>query len=110
MRNTMADFWRMVWEQNVRMIVMVTALRHKDIVREALLIGVYVCACVGGSVLVLKEPADVWGNVLISFHELDKIFSFSDFFPCNNVLPLRSRNVSCTAKLTDLSFLGELTL
>uniref|UniRef100_A0A3Q1EFF4 protein-tyrosine-phosphatase n=1 Tax=Acanthochromis polyacanthus TaxID=80966 RepID=A0A3Q1EFF4_9TELE len=30
--NTMADFWRMVWEQNVRIIVMVTALRHKDIV------------------------------------------------------------------------------
>ncbi|KAM8754463.1 receptor-type tyrosine-protein phosphatase V-like [Acanthopagrus schlegelii] len=32
MHNTMADFWRMVWEQNVRIIVMVTALRHKDIV------------------------------------------------------------------------------
>ncbi|XP_029974537.1 receptor-type tyrosine-protein phosphatase V-like isoform X2 [Salarias fasciatus] len=30
--NTTADFWRMVWEQNVRIIVMVTALRHKDIV------------------------------------------------------------------------------
>lgn len=30
--NTVADFWRMVWEQNVRIIVMVTALRHKDIV------------------------------------------------------------------------------
>ncbi|KAM9855949.1 receptor-type tyrosine-protein phosphatase V-like isoform 3-T4 [Aulostomus maculatus] len=30
--NTMADFWRMVWEQNVRIIIMVTALRHKDIV------------------------------------------------------------------------------
>ncbi|XP_068453855.1 receptor-type tyrosine-protein phosphatase V-like [Clinocottus analis] len=28
--NTTADFWRMVWEQNVRIIVMVTALRHKD--------------------------------------------------------------------------------
>lgn len=79
MHNTMADFWRMVWEQNVRIIVMVTALRHKDIVREAHLIGVFVCACVGGSVLVLKEPADVWGNVLISFHELDKIFSFQCF-------------------------------
>nr|XP_046251791.1 receptor-type tyrosine-protein phosphatase V-like [Scatophagus argus]XP_046251792.1 receptor-type tyrosine-protein phosphatase V-like [Scatophagus argus]XP_046251794.1 receptor-type tyrosine-protein phosphatase V-like [Scatophagus argus]XP_046251795.1 receptor-type tyrosine-protein phosphatase V-like [Scatophagus argus] len=32
LRNTMADFWRMVWEQNVRIIIMVTALRHKDIV------------------------------------------------------------------------------
>lgn len=30
--NTMADFWRMVWEQNVRIIVMVTALTHKNIV------------------------------------------------------------------------------
>ncbi|KAK2851581.1 hypothetical protein Q5P01_007857 [Channa striata] len=30
--NTMADFWRMVWEQNVRIIVMVTPLRHKDAV------------------------------------------------------------------------------
>ncbi|XP_058499119.1 receptor-type tyrosine-protein phosphatase V-like [Solea solea] len=30
--NTMADFWRMVWEQNVQIIVMVTALKHKDIV------------------------------------------------------------------------------
>ncbi|XP_074500056.1 receptor-type tyrosine-protein phosphatase V-like [Sebastes fasciatus] len=28
--NTVVDFWRMVWEQNVRIIVMVTALRHKD--------------------------------------------------------------------------------
>uniref|UniRef100_UPI003AAB7A26 receptor-type tyrosine-protein phosphatase V-like n=1 Tax=Centroberyx gerrardi TaxID=166262 RepID=UPI003AAB7A26 len=32
LHNTMADFWRMVWEQNVRIIVMVTALRHKDTV------------------------------------------------------------------------------
>lgn len=32
LHHTMADFWRMVWEQNVRIIVMVTALRHKDIV------------------------------------------------------------------------------
>ncbi|KAF3860628.1 hypothetical protein F7725_000883 [Dissostichus mawsoni] len=32
LNNTMADFWRMVWEQNVRIIVMVTALKHKDIV------------------------------------------------------------------------------
>ncbi|XP_068997264.1 receptor-type tyrosine-protein phosphatase V-like isoform X1 [Embiotoca jacksoni] len=30
--NTTADFWRMVWEQNVRILVMVTALRHKNIV------------------------------------------------------------------------------
>ncbi|XP_015239234.1 PREDICTED: receptor-type tyrosine-protein phosphatase V-like isoform X1 [Cyprinodon variegatus] len=28
--NTVADFWRMVWEQNVRIIVMVTALRQKS--------------------------------------------------------------------------------
>ncbi|XP_019746742.1 receptor-type tyrosine-protein phosphatase eta-like [Hippocampus comes] len=32
MRNTMEDFWRMVWEQNVRIIVMVTALRDRDLV------------------------------------------------------------------------------
>ncbi|XP_041802364.1 receptor-type tyrosine-protein phosphatase V-like [Chelmon rostratus] len=32
LHNTVADFWRMVWEQNVRIIVMVTALRHKNIV------------------------------------------------------------------------------
>ncbi|XP_077446140.1 receptor-type tyrosine-protein phosphatase V-like isoform X2 [Stigmatopora argus] len=32
MRDTMNDFWRMVWEQNVRIIVMVTALRYKDLV------------------------------------------------------------------------------
>lgn len=30
--NTVADFWRMVWEQNVRIIVMVTALRQRNTV------------------------------------------------------------------------------
>lgn len=39
--NTIADFWRMVWEQNVRIVVMVTALKHKDIVRH--LFCVFVC-------------------------------------------------------------------
>lgn len=32
LRNTVADFWRMVWEQNVRIIVMVTTLKHKNLV------------------------------------------------------------------------------
>lgn len=27
--NTIKDFWRMVWEQNVRIIVMVTALAER---------------------------------------------------------------------------------
>ncbi|KAM6925131.1 receptor-type tyrosine-protein phosphatase eta-like isoform 2-T2 [Xenentodon cancila] len=31
--NTMVDFWRMVWEQNVRILVMVTALRYKNTVQ-----------------------------------------------------------------------------
>ncbi|XP_016532028.1 receptor-type tyrosine-protein phosphatase V-like isoform X1 [Poecilia formosa] len=30
--NTLADFWRMVWEQNVRIIIMLTALREKNTV------------------------------------------------------------------------------
>ncbi|XP_043985913.1 receptor-type tyrosine-protein phosphatase V-like isoform X2 [Gambusia affinis] len=32
MSNTLADFWRMVWEQNVRIILMLTALREKNTV------------------------------------------------------------------------------
>ncbi|XP_061634992.1 receptor-type tyrosine-protein phosphatase V-like isoform X1 [Phyllopteryx taeniolatus] len=32
MRDTIDDFWRMVWEQNVKIIVMVTSLRHRDLV------------------------------------------------------------------------------
>ncbi|XP_061591880.1 receptor-type tyrosine-protein phosphatase V-like [Cololabis saira] len=32
LHNTVADFWRMVWEQNVRILVMVTALRYKNTV------------------------------------------------------------------------------
>ncbi|XP_053173955.1 receptor-type tyrosine-protein phosphatase V-like [Scomber japonicus] len=40
--NTMADFWRMVWEQNVRIVVMVTALKQKDIVRKDTF---SLCAC-----------------------------------------------------------------
>ncbi|XP_041859184.1 receptor-type tyrosine-protein phosphatase eta-like isoform X2 [Melanotaenia boesemani] len=30
--NTIADFWRMVWEQNVKIIIMVTALKYKNTV------------------------------------------------------------------------------
>lgn len=41
--NTIADFWRMVWEQNVRIVVMVTALKHKDIVRDTCSFCVFVC-------------------------------------------------------------------
>nr|XP_046221099.1 receptor-type tyrosine-protein phosphatase V-like isoform X2 [Oncorhynchus gorbuscha] len=32
LHSTIADFWRMVWEQNVRIIIMVTALKQKDMV------------------------------------------------------------------------------
>uniref|UniRef100_A0A3B3IJ25 protein-tyrosine-phosphatase n=1 Tax=Oryzias latipes TaxID=8090 RepID=A0A3B3IJ25_ORYLA len=33
LQNTLPDFWRMVWEQNVRIIVMVTSLKQKHTVR-----------------------------------------------------------------------------
>uniref|UniRef100_A0A3Q3EU01 protein-tyrosine-phosphatase n=1 Tax=Labrus bergylta TaxID=56723 RepID=A0A3Q3EU01_9LABR len=41
--NTMADFWRMVWEQNVRIIVMVTSLKQKDTVSKKHSVCVLVC-------------------------------------------------------------------
>lgn len=40
LQHTIADFWRMVWEQNVRIIIMVTALRHKDMVRKTHLLHI----------------------------------------------------------------------
>lgn len=63
LQNTVADFWRMVWEQNVRLIVMVTALRHKDIVREThfvvhMCVSVLVCAFVWFIALILKKSTD----------------------------------------------------
>lgn len=71
MQNTMADFWRMVWEQNVRIIVMLTPLRHKDIVRKTHSACVYVCfcadvcACAGqflctSTSLLCKKPQELW--------------------------------------------------
>lgn len=69
LRNTVADFWRMVWEQNVRVIVMVTALKHKDLVRE-------------------KQPGSFAVNLLCqlstnlqTFWEVDSLFA-----PCGSQL------------------------
>uniref|UniRef100_A0A3B3BU58 protein-tyrosine-phosphatase n=1 Tax=Oryzias melastigma TaxID=30732 RepID=A0A3B3BU58_ORYME len=36
LQNTLPDFWRMVWEQNVRIIVMVTSLKQKHTVRPSI--------------------------------------------------------------------------